>query len=110
MTSTTRDTISEELPEAITEAEPPSIGNKPYVTDDEFITNYLTEWHNNRSCMAFMEPGRKGVGVVMLIGAESGNIITYTMSNKTRRFVDFNLETLNKKSENRLANSIEFKK
>ena len=46
--------------------------------------------------MAFMEPGKKGGGVTMLIGAESGNIVTYAMSNKTGRFVDFNLQTLNK--------------
>ena len=47
--------------------------------------------------MAFMKPKRKGVGVAMLIGAERGNIITYAISNKTGRFVKFNLATLNKK-------------
>ena len=47
--------------------------------------------------MAFMEPGKEGMGVAMLIGAERGNIITYAMSNKTGRFVDFNLKTLKKK-------------
>ena len=97
MTSTTRDTVPEKLREAIAKEEPPSIGKEPYVKDDKFNTNYLTEWQNKGSFMAFMEPGRKGVGVAMLIGAESGNIITYAMSNKTERFVDFNLETLNKK-------------
>lgn len=47
--------------------------------------------------MAFMEPKRKGVGVVMLIGAKHRNIITYAMSNKTGQFIQFNLATLNKK-------------
>ena len=97
MTSTTRDTVPEKLREAITESEPPSIAKEPYVQNDKFNTDYLTEWQNNGSCMAFMEPGKKGVGVAMLIGAESGNIITYAMSNKTGRFIQFNLATLNKK-------------
>ena len=44
MTSTTKDTVSEELRNAIFEAEPPSIGKEPYIKDDEFITDYLTEW------------------------------------------------------------------
>ena len=91
MTSTTRDTVSEDLRDAISEAEPTTIGKEPYITNDKFITDYLTEWSNNGSCMAFMEPGKKGVGVAMLIGAERGNIITYAMSNKTGRFVNFNL-------------------
>ena len=93
----TRDTVPEKLCEAITKVEPSSIGKGPYVKDGIFNTNYLTEWQNNKSCMAFMDPGSKGVGVAMLIGTESGNIITYTMSNKTGRFVEFKLETLNKK-------------
>ena len=97
MTSTTRDTVPEKLQEAIAESEPPSIAKEPYVQGDKFNTNYLTEWHNNRSCMAFMEPGKQGVGVAMLIGAERGNIITYAMSKKTGRFVELNLEMLNKK-------------
>ena len=67
MTSTTRDTVPEKLREAITKAEPPSIGKEPYIKDSIFNTNYLTEWQNNGSCMAFMEPGRKGVGLAMLI-------------------------------------------
>ena len=82
---------------AIAKAETPSIGKEPYVTDNKFNTDYLTEWHKDGSCMAFMEPGKKGVGVAMLIGAETGNIITYAMSNKTGRYVNFNLDTLNKK-------------
>ena len=96
MKSTTRDTVSEELCNAIVKAEPTSIGKEPYIKDNKFITDYLTEWSNNGSCMAFMEPGKKGVCVAMLIGAESGNIVTYAMSNKTGRFVDFNLQMLNK--------------
>ena len=97
MTSTARDTVPEKLRKAVAKAEPPSIEKEPYVKDNKFNTDYLTEWHNNGSCMAFMELGKKGVGVAMLIGAENGNIITYAMSNKTGRFVEFNLETLHKK-------------
>ena len=62
MASTTRDTVSEELRDAIVEAEPPSIRKGPYIKDDEFITNYLMKWSKNGSCMAFMEPGKKGWG------------------------------------------------
>ena len=98
MTSTTkRDTVPEDLRDAISEAEPATIGKEPYIENDIFNTDYLKEWSNNGSCMAFMEPGKKGVGVAMLIGAERGNIITYAMSNKTGRFVNFDLQTLNKK-------------
>ena len=97
MTSTTRDTVPEDLRNAIGEAEPPSIGKEPYVKDNKFVTDYPTEWSNNGSCMAFMEPGKKGIGVAMLIGAERGNIVTYAMSNKTGRFANFNLQMLNKK-------------
>ena len=66
MTSTTRDTVPEKLQEAIAESEPPSIAKEPYVQGDKFNTNYLTEWHNNGSCMAFMEPGKKGVLAIEL--------------------------------------------
>ena len=47
--------------------------------------------------MGFRKPAKKGVGIPMLIGAEHRNIITYTISNKTERFVQSNLEILNKK-------------
>ena len=99
MTSTANNTVPvpEKLREAIAESEVPAIAKAPYVQDDKFNTDYLTEWQNNGSCMAFMEPGKQGVGVAMIIGAERGNIITYVMSNKTGRFVELNLEMLNKK-------------
>ena len=97
MTSTTRDTVPEDLRNTIGEAEPPSIGKEPYVKNNKFVTDYLTDWLKNGSCMAFMEPGKKGVGVAMLIGAESGNIITYAMSNNTGRFANVNLQMLKKK-------------
>ena len=56
MTSTTRDNVPEKLREAIAESEPPSIAKEPYVQNDKFNTNYLTE--------------KKGVGIAMLIGAQ----------------------------------------
>ena len=57
MTSTTRDTVSEDLRNAIGEAEPPSIGKEPYVKNDKFVTDYLTDWSNNGSCMKSLPDG-----------------------------------------------------
>ena len=97
MTSPKRDTVIDKLQEAITVLESSLIRKKPYVKDSIFKTNYLTQWQDTGSCMAFMEPAKKGVGVAMLIGAERRNIITYAISNKAGRFIQFDLAMLNKK-------------
>ena len=53
----------------------------------------LKQWTEPGSCMGFMEQSKPGIGITILIGAESRNIIAYTISNSTGRYILFVLET-----------------
>ena len=91
MTSSQEDTITDNLQEAIIKLEPSSIGTEPYeyIKKDKLKTDFLTQWTKTGSCMSFMEPAKKGIGIAMLIGAEHGNIIAYAISNSTGQFIQF---------------------
>ena len=85
MMSSKRDNVIDKLREAIIKLEPSSIGTEPYeyVKKDKFKTDFLTQWSETGSCISFIEPAKKGVGIAMLIGAEHRNIISYAISNST---------------------------
>ena len=67
MTSSKRDTVTEKLQEVIIKSEPSSIGTEPYeyVKDRKIKPDFLSQWSEIGSCMGFMEPAKKDLGITM---------------------------------------------
>lgn len=98
MTPTNRDAVTDNLYEPVIKEQPPLIGTEPhkYVKNGKIDNNFLKQWTEPASCMGFIKPTKPDIGITMLMGAESGNIIIYTISNSTGQYIQFELTTLTK--------------
>ena len=96
MTPKNRNAVTKVLRNTLINKQPTPIGPEPqnYDKNNKIVSKFLKQWTEPTRYVGFMESSKPGIRIVMLMGAGRGNIIVYTISNDTRRYIQIDLETL----------------